>query len=247
MNYLAHAMPFFDRPYFAAATGVPDWLSVVDRRVRLRKKHVEPFLRDADPIQAAVAGGVAQHLLDDAQFHGTRAFFEVSGKITDLSRAVLGTSSNLTCQTAEMVSQTSEQAAEMHTPQPQGLWASFLGHLLCELLLDATLAAENPQRVTEYYNIMDKIAPSVIETAINRMALRTTGHLAFFIGEFHRARILWDYLEDSKLIVRLNQVMRRVGLPLLLDGFVAILPEARRIVAERREELLCGIPVLIDY
>jgi hypothetical protein len=251
MNYLAHALPFLDKPYFAAATGAPDWLCVVDRQVRLRKKHVEPFLRNADPILAAVAGGVTQHLRDDAQFHGTRAFFETSGKITDLSRAVLGTSSNQTCgtvvspaQTPETVAQNSIQPAEMSAPQAQGLWASFLGHLLCELLLDAALAAENPHRVTDYYHVMDKIDPSVIESAVNRMAPRTVGHLAFFIGEFRRARILWDYLEDGKLMERLNQVMRCVDLPLLPDVFATILPEARLLVAERKRELMNGIPVV---
>jgi len=217
MNYLAHALPFLDRPYFAAATGVPDWLSVADRRVRLRRKHVEPFLADADPILAAVAGGVAQHLNDDAQFHGTRAFFEVSGRIADIAREPL--------------------------PDDRGLRANFLGHLLCEVLLDAALIAEDPRRVAAYYAILDAVDPASIEAAVNRMAPRATERLALFIGEFRRARILWDYLEDVRLMARLNQVMRRVGLPLLPDGFAAILPEARRVAEERRAELLSGIPV----
>jgi hypothetical protein len=257
MNYLAHALPFFEQPYFAAATGVPDWLSVADRRVRLRSKHVEPFLRDDDPILAAVAGGVAQHLRDDAQFHGTRAFFEVSARLSELARKVLG--------------------------DEQGLGANFLGHLLCELLLDAALAVEDldlgqsregeapaepredrglsatltarqearPPRgikrplIQRYYDMLDQIDPALIESAVNRMAPRATGRLVFFVGEFRRARILWDYLEDGKLMVRLNQVMRRVGLPLLPDVFATILPEARQIVAERKAELLSGIPVAI--
>jgi hypothetical protein len=45
MNYFAHARPFLDQPYFMAGTGVPDWLTVVDRRVRLRAKHAEAGLR----------------------------------------------------------------------------------------------------------------------------------------------------------------------------------------------------------
>ena len=40
MNYFAHALPFLDDdPYFVAGTGVPDWLSVADRDVRVRLKH----------------------------------------------------------------------------------------------------------------------------------------------------------------------------------------------------------------
>ncbi|MCC6124601.1 MAG: hypothetical protein IT426_06550 [Pirellulales bacterium] len=216
MNYLAHALPFFDRPYFAAATGAPDWLSVVDRRVRLRMKQVEAFLEDGDPVLAAVAGGVAQHLRDDAQFHGTRAFFEVTARLSDLARNALG--------------------------DERGPRANFLGHLLCEVLLDAAIAAEDHRQVERYYEVLEKIDPTAIESAVNRMAPRRTERLALFIGEFRRARILWDYREDGKLVGRLNQVMRRVGLPPLPDGFAAILPEARQAVAERKVELFNGIP-----
>jgi hypothetical protein len=219
MNYLVHALPFLENPYFAAATGVPDWLCVVDRKVRLRSKHVEPFLQDDDPILAAVAGGVAQHLRDDAQFHGTRAFFEVSQRLSEMARRALG--------------------------DDQGLRANFLGHLLCELLLDAALAAEDRYRVTEYYDVLNKFDPTLLVSAANRMAPRAARRLAFFLEEFRRARILWDYLEDSKLMIRLNQVMRRVGLPLLPEDFATILPEARQVIAERKTELLCGVPVVI--
>jgi hypothetical protein len=217
MNYLAHALRFLDEPYFAAATGVPDWLGVIDRRVRLRSKHVAPFLGRDDPIMAAIAGGVVQHLSDDAQFHGTRAFFEVSTRLSELARSVLR--------------------------DDQGLRSNFLGHLLCEVLLDAVIAAEEHDQVTKYYDVLDEIDPRQIELAVNRMAPRPTERLAFFVGEFRRARILWDYLEDSKLVVRLNQVMHRVGLPLLPATFAVILPEARQIVAERKVELLDGVPV----
>jgi hypothetical protein len=216
MNYLAHALPFLEQPYFAAATGVPDWLTVVDRRVRVRMKHAEAFLEDHDPVLAAVAGGVAQHLRDDAQFHGTRAFFEVSARLSDFAQNALG--------------------------DERGLRANFLGHLLCEVLLDATLAAEDEQRVKAYYKVLDKLDPAAIEAAVNRMAPRTTARLAFFIEEFRRAKILWDYREDGKLMGRLNQVMRRVGLPPLPADFAAILPAAREVVAERKEELLSGTP-----
>ena len=38
--------------------------------MRLRSKHAEAFLNDADPCMAEVAAGVLQHLRDDARFHG---------------------------------------------------------------------------------------------------------------------------------------------------------------------------------
>ena len=90
MNYFAHALPFLDQPYFVAGTGVPDWLTVADRPVRLRSKHAEAFRDDPDPCVAAVAGGVLQHFRDDARFHATRAFAETSLAMTVMVRDALG-------------------------------------------------------------------------------------------------------------------------------------------------------------
>jgi hypothetical protein len=236
MNYLAHALPFLDRPYFVAGTAVPDWLTVVDRRVRVRSKHAEPFLGDADSCLAAVAGGVLQHLRDDLRFHSTRAFAETSLELTVRVRDSLGGET--------------------------GLRPAFLGHLLTELLLDAALAAEDPGRVTAYYRALDEVDAARVEEAVNRMAPRpigncpdfrvsgngtvplNAGRLAMFIGLFRRERILWDYLEDAKLMVRLNQIMRRVRQEPLHDDFVAILPAARELVTRRKSMLLDGIPQL---
>jgi hypothetical protein len=218
MNYFAHALPFLDRPYFLAGTAVPDWLMVADRRVRLRSKHVEPFCGDADPPVAEVAGGVLQHLRDDAQFHATRAFAETSLALTARVRDALGGET--------------------------GLRPAFLGHLLVELLLDAALAADDHDRLTAYFRALEAVDAGQVEAAVNRMAPRRTERLAMFIALFRRERILWDYLEDGKLMVRLNQIMRRVGLEPLPDDLAAVLPAARGLVTERRSLLLDGIPQL---
>jgi hypothetical protein len=74
------------------------------------------------------------------------------------------------------------------------------------------------------------------------MATRPTERLAEMIRQFRQHRILWDYLEDAKLMVRLNQVLRRVQLAPLPDGFAVLLPGARRLIAEHKEALLDGIP-----
>ena len=50
-------------------------------------------------------------------------------------------------------------------------------------------------------------------------------------------RFLYDYLDDGKLLTRLNDVMRRVGLPQLPLSLVALIPSLRR-VRERMDELL---------
>jgi hypothetical protein len=218
MNYFAHALHFLDRPYFLAGTAVPDWLAVADRPVRVRSKHAEPFRTDPEPVLADVAGGVAQHLRDDARFHETRAFAETSLALAVQVRDVLGGES--------------------------GMRPAFLGHLLTELLLDATLITENPDRLTDYYRVLAQVEPGRVQAAVNRMAQRPTQRLALFIELFLRERILWDYLEDDKLWVRLNQVMRRVRLDVLPHRFADILPDARKLVAERTDALLEGIPLL---
>jgi hypothetical protein len=216
MNYFAHALPFLDRPYFMAGTGVPDWLTVADRPLRLRSRHAEAFRDDPDPCVAAVAGGILQHLRDDAQFHATRAFAETSLEMTVMVRDVLGGET--------------------------GLRPAFLGHLLTELLLDAALTADDPGRLTEYYRVLGQIDPGRVEAAVNRLAPRPTQRLAVFIELFLRERILWNYLEDDKLLVRLNQVMWRVRLEGLPDSLATLLPAARKLVADRKHELLAGIP-----
>jgi hypothetical protein len=218
MNYFAHALPFLDRPYFVAGTAAPDWLTVADRKVRLRSKHVEAFCDDPDASVAAVASGILQHLRDDAQFHATRAFAETSLELTVVVRDAMGGET--------------------------GLRPAFLGHLLAELLLDAALVADDPGRLRAYYGVLDEVDAQRVEAAVNRMAPWPTERLAVFIDLFRRERILWDYLEDGKLIVRLNQIIRRVRLEPLPDDFAAVLPAARRLVTDRKSVLLEGIPQL---
>jgi hypothetical protein len=89
---------------------------------------------------------------------------------------------------------------------------------------------------------METVDGRRVEEAVNRMANRPTERLAWMIACFCQQRILWDYLEDGKLLGRLNQVMRRVTLPPLPDHFQELFPAARQKVAGRRAELLDGIP-----
>jgi hypothetical protein len=217
VNYLAHALPFLEDPYFTAGTGVPDWLSVVDRGVRVRATLAEPLLGDGDRATAAVAGGVLQHLRDDARFHESRAFAELMLDLTARARDALG--------------------------GERGFRPGFLGHLLVEVLLDAALAAEDTRRLDRYYAALEAVDAPFVEQAVNRMARRPTDRLAALIFGFRRHRILWDYLEDGKLLGRLGQVMRRVKMEPLPEDFGRVLPAARRLVAARAGELLEGIPV----
>jgi hypothetical protein len=216
MNYFAHGYPYVDDPYFLAGTAVPDWLSVVDRRMRVRAKRVAPVVDDPDSCTAAVAAGILQHHHDDRWFHQTRAFAELSLQFSSAVRSVL--------------------------PEDDGFRPSFLGHILVEILLDANLIEDDPVRLDAYYRALDGIDPQRVAGAVNRMATRASPLLAEFIGKFSSVRFLYDYVQDEKLLSRLNQVMRRVRLPFLPDAFLGILPGARRAVRRRRDALLAGLP-----
>ena len=223
MNYFAHAVGFLDRadadPHFVAGTAVPDWLTVADRAVRVRAKHIRPLLADAHGPTAALARGIVQHWADDARFHGTRAFVETSLGLTVLARGALG--------------------------GDDGFRPSFLGHLLTELLLDASLIAQDPGRLERYYGLLERVDGDWLQAVVSRAAPRPTERLAAMFWGFRRERVLWDYLEDGKLLVRLNQVMRRLRLGELPGHFAQLLPEARRLVESRKTELLDAIPALV--
>jgi hypothetical protein len=216
MNYLAHGLECLDDPYVLAGTAVPDWLNVADRAVRVRSKHAAPFVADADLRHAAVARGIVQHHRDDAWFHDTAAFHELSWRLTALARDALR--------------------------GDEGFRPSFLGHILVEILLDAALIKESPERLEAYYRALGSLDGEVVQAAVNRMAPRSTERLAAIVPRFCQERFLWDYREDGRLFVRLNQVMRRVKLPELPEGFSEMLAVARPCVAARQRELLTPPP-----
>ncbi|MGE5193450.1 MAG: hypothetical protein ACM3U2_13225 [Deltaproteobacteria bacterium] len=212
MNYFAHAIRFLDRPYFLAGTALPDWLSVVDRRVRLRARNVEPFSTGSGVPSAEVAAGVLQHLEDDAWFHRTPAFAVASAELTVLFRAAL-------------------PPDDRHRP-------AFLGHILTEMLLDAVLIERHPERLAGYYAALAQLDARIVEESANRMARNTTDRLQAFIPLFTHERFLADYLDSKRLLLRLNQIMHRVKLNPLPAGLETVLGEARHIVRSHARGLL---------
>ncbi|HEV3005914.1 MAG TPA: hypothetical protein VGX78_15715 [Pirellulales bacterium] len=216
MNYFAHGRTFLNDPYFLAGTAVPDWLNVVARRVKVRTKHALPFVDDPDRQLAAVAQGIVRHHADDAWFHETRAFSELSWQFTARIRDCL--------------------------PGDDGLRPSFLGHILVEILLDASLIADDPSRLEAYYQAVAEVDPELVERAVGRMATGRPERLGTFVTLFLQERFLWDYADDGKLCYRLNQVLRRVELPTVADCLSDVLPDLRRSVAGRKAELLTSHP-----
>jgi hypothetical protein len=107
-----------------------------------------------------------------------------------------------------------------------------------ELLLDATLAEDERTRLDDYYAAMVQLDPEDVQRIINLLATRTSERIGMLVERFHSERFLYDYLDDERLLVRLNHVMRRVNLPLLPAAIAGLFPPMRQRVRERLQELL---------
>lgn len=212
MNYFAHALNHIDRPYFLAGTSIPDWLSAVDRKVRLRPRLLEPWLHSDDPVQSEVATGTLRHLADDDWFHSTRGFAEVTGTLTHMFRSQLGAGDQYHC--------------------------GFLGHIAMELLLDGVLMQMHPARFEEYWRILATIQPTLVEAAVNRMVKVPTTRLAWFIDLFRREQFLRAYENDQSLVTRLNQVLVRVKLSPVPTHVVSVVADGRLLIRSRLLDLL---------
>jgi hypothetical protein len=212
VNYFAHGLRFLDRPHFLAGTAVPDWLSVVDRKVRVRPKLTAPLATGDGSGPAEVAAGILQHIHDDGWFHTTQAFAQTSWKLTREFREI-------------------EHDGEE-------IRAGFLGHVVTEMLLDAVLIARDPELLDEYYATLARADAGLIQDVVNQASRRQTQELGIWIDIFLRERFLHDYLEPARLLHRLNQVMRRVKLQPLPEATIDVLERGREIVAARADELL---------
>ena len=223
MNFLSHALPHLGlgdadaaHPLFVLGTGLPDLLSVADRRVRLREKMLRPHTTVAadedDPDRAALCRGVLRHLDDDRWFHGTAAFAEVT--------AVLGVSFRERCGPGD------------------GFRSGFVGHVVCEMLLDATLADRYPDALPRYYDRLSALDPAAVQDHVNAVHPVGTDKLADLLPGFVRSRFLEDYATDAGVAYRLGQVLKRVRLPALPPDAAAVIADARVLVAERARDLL---------
>ena len=217
MNYFAHGLRFIDRPMFLAGTAVPDWLSVVDRRMRMRHRLVAPVADGSGAPAAEVAAGVLQHLDDDQYFHRCRAFMEISGALAVAFRDRL--------------------------PETSDYRPGVLGHITSELVLDGVLVDRDPGRLERYYEALGGVDASAVQEAVNGMARGgTTSMLVEMISQFCQRRFLGDYGDPERLLYRLNQVMRRIKLATLPDAVLPVIERGRELVEPRVSELLGWTP-----
>ena len=215
MNYLAHGFRFLNSPLMVAGTAVPDWLSVVDRRVRVRSRRILEHLDLLDVDLRTIAEGMLQHLHDDDLFHRSVRFVMLESELSSRFRRIMPDRFD-------------------HRPP-------FLGHIVIELLLDDFIAQQMPEVLNNYYAALSQVSPLQIQEAVNTVATRTTNHLAGFVQQFRTAQFLFDYADDTRLLGRLNQVMKRVTLPPLEADCLPVLRDARQLLAQHGEELLDAV------
>ncbi len=215
MNYLAHGFRFLDSPLMVAGTAVPDWLSVADRKVRVRSRRVTEHLAALGTDERRIADGMLQHLSDDDRFHRCPCFVMLEAELSLRFRRLM--------------------------PDPFDHRPPFLGHIVTELMLDAVITERTPEILKRYYSALDEVSSTQVEALVNRVAAKSTDRLSGFIDQFRASRFLFDYLDDARLLHRLNQVLRRVTLPTLDDRSVAVLRDVRRLLRSHADELLQSV------
>lgn len=214
MNFFTHARRFLHDPYFVAGTAVPDWLGVLDRRVRARSSAAETLLDDPDPRVVSIAQGIIQHHFDDGWFHQTESFYRLTGRLARKVR---------------------EQF-----PFDSSMRAGFVGHVIVELLLDDVLIQVNPTILDYYYDLFERIDPALVESTVTRISRYPADRLSQLIPRFVTERFLYDYKTDERLLWRMNHVLKRVGLEPLSVTDTTWLVEARELVAMNVNGLLEG-------
>ncbi|TWT50704.1 hypothetical protein Pla22_34470 [Rubripirellula amarantea] len=213
MNFLCHALPYLEtNPLVAICTGVPDWLSAVDRKVRARRKMAALHLDSDDQKLRDVAAGIMKHIDDDRWFHSTEAF----------------THTNL------------ELAVELRDllPGDTGFRPMFVGHIVIEMLLDSIWIRRDRSFGEQYYSAVENADAREIERCVNVITGKPTMALAPLIGRFAEVAFLYDYAEPEGMLLRLNQVMKRVKLQPLPDSLLPWIARTDKLVESRMQRLL---------
>ena len=203
MNCLAHAVCYLDDTWFMLGAGLPDWLGMSDRSVRIRPKHVEPHM-DGDDERARLCRGIQQHWIDDGWFHKSAAFHEVTSRIGTRFRE--------------------------HCDAGDNFRSGFLGHIACELLIDGVMSENEPGLLDRYYDIVKRLDAERLQELVNGLGAKQTNRLPAFLSRYIRDAFLRDYVDDAKLLYRLNRVLARVRLAPLPDSATVVIGEGRELV-----------------
>ena len=159
-----------------------------------------------------MAQGIVHHVDDDRWFHGTEAFVDTNMRFAVELRDLL--------------------------PGDAGFRPTFVGHILIEMLLDSFWIRDDDQSAQRYYDAIETVGYETVERCVQVITGKSIDGLPAVMRRFAEARFLYDYLDDDKLLFRLNQVMKRVRLAQLPVEVRDWIPEARKLVESRRTRLL---------
>jgi hypothetical protein len=218
MNYLAHGFRFLDAPLYVAGTAVPDWLRVAAPRIRARARLVQAKIGDdADEHFLQLCHGIMQHHSDDDVFHASIVFQDLCEDLADRFRQLM---------------------PDRYDHRP-----GLLGHIVTELLLDNELARRDPTLLTRYYETLKTVDASWVQDSVNAIVYRPADRLAEFIDIFCDIKFLYDYADNGRLMMRLNQVIKRAQLDELDSAVFSIFDYGRQLLEQRADDLLasCGI------
>ena len=214
MNYLSHARDLLDRPWALVGAALPDWLRILDRRVRLRPDALPPEAPDADPVDREIRDGIRIHHEDDLWFHRADGFRRETAA---LAREIRG--------------------AFPDRPKRR-MRASFYSHILLEMLLDSALMERHPDAIGAYYAALDSIPIEEMIRRVRTFAPAVDGDLARLARGFRESRFLARYDSDAEITHRLDQVGRRMRQPPLPPGFDRVVAAARVEIRAHAVELL---------
>jgi hypothetical protein len=217
LNYFAHAIPFLDNPFFVAGTAAPDWVRLLPK-VRVGSKVVARHL-ESDSCPAAephldFCRGILQHHIDDDRFHNSEAFLGLNVRLASRFRELMP-----------------ECGAD------ESMRIGFVSHITVELLLDAHLIEAFPDKIVAYYRLLDGIDDSKLAWSLEAILQRPIEHFSRIVRRFTVERFLYDYSDDARLLRRINQVMKRVGLSELPNSTTNWLAESRVAVYDKADSL----------
>ncbi|HMO12728.1 MAG TPA: hypothetical protein PKD64_15940 [Pirellulaceae bacterium] len=215
MNCFSHGFRFLDDAYFLVGTAVPDWLAMIDRKVRVRERSATKHLDASDPALQQLASGIVQHHREDALFHTGEEFVSMNLQLALVLRNMLG--------------------------DDAGFRPHFVAHIVIEMLLDSVVASQIPQSLDRYYHVIGQVDPMAVQQCVNQIASQPTVNLAGFFPKFLQEAYLYDYFEDSGVLYRVNRILRGVGLNPLPEFAVDWIAQARDAVNSSSDLLLAPV------
>lgn len=212
VNYLAHARDLLESPWAVAGAGLPDWLRRADPAARLREP--PPDFRPSDRDSAELLRGLAVRHAENRWFHAAPAFRE---ECAVLARAI---------------------RAEHPDRPDRRRRASFLAHVLVEILLDGALLARRPRLADDYYRALAQVDPERLAAHVRGLVPTAPSRLAEVFDRFRRARFLGSATDDRETAARLSAVAERFGEPPLPPAFAAIVARFRPRIGDRADLLI---------